>query len=276
MQRVKFPCGSRKRPKSSLLDCPNEILLYIADMLEPSKRDINSLLRTGRFMQRLLTPVLYRHAAHITTQTGRSLLRVACIKGQVSRLQLLLVHGGARLNINARELQCRTTVLHAAVMVRRVEVVHLLLSHHAAVNAVDVNGWTPLHWAAMGGYCEVAVVLLDHGADTGVKAPFGRGATPLHFAAGKGHLGMVRLLLQRGACAVVLDNYGLQPFHHAVWANEREAANVLAEHGGGRGRSEVRRLCRIGIAESEIGTAEMWCHLLVEAEKWQAGPFGRN
>lgn len=227
-------------------------------------------------MQHLLTPVLYRHAAHISMQTGRSLFRVACIKGQVSRVQLLLVHGGARLNINARELGCRTTVLHAAVMVRRVEVVNLLLSHHAAVDAVDVNGWTPLHWAAMAGYCEVAVVLLDHGADTDVIAPFGRGATPLHFAAGNGHLGMVRLLLQRGACAVLLDDYGLQPFHHAVWAKEREAANLLADYGSARGRSEVRQLSRIGIEESEIGTAQMWCHLLVQAEKWQAGLYARN
>lgn len=209
-------------------------------------------------------------------QTGRSLLRLACIKGQGSLLQLQLFHGGARVKINRRELQCRTTVLHAAVMLQRVEVIQILLAHHAAVNAVDVNGWTPLHWAAMAGYCQVAAVLLDHHADTGAKTPFSRGAIPLHFAAGKGHTDIVRLFLQRGASAVLLDNDGLRPFHHAVWAKEREAAAVLAEHGGGCGGRGFRGLCRIGIEESAIGTAQMWCHMVVEAEQWQAGPYARN
>lgn len=41
--------------------------------------------------------------------------------------------------------------------------VELLLANGAAVDAVQLQGWTPLHAAASRGRLEVVRVLLDHG-----------------------------------------------------------------------------------------------------------------
>jgi len=56
--------------------------------------------------------------------------------------------------------------------------VQALVRAGADVNAVDVNGWTPLHCAVAFGNYATAVRLLELGAD--VKVRDGRGRTPLH------------------------------------------------------------------------------------------------
>ena len=57
----------------------------------------------------------------------------------------------------------------------------LLLARGASSHVADsVNGWTQLHWAALGGSVEVARLLLDAGAS--LDAQSCGGCTPLHIA----------------------------------------------------------------------------------------------
>jgi ankyrin repeat protein len=65
--------------------------------------------------------------------------------------------------------------------------VERLLSVGADVNAKDVNGWTPLHWACMKGHVTVVIELMEHGADIEVTT-ITLGWMPLHLACLKGHL----------------------------------------------------------------------------------------
>ncbi|HLH32396.1 MAG TPA: ankyrin repeat domain-containing protein, partial [Terriglobia bacterium] len=55
-----------------------------------------------------------------------------------------------------------------------------LLKQHADVNAPDVDGMTPLHWAAHWDQFELAKMLLAAGANA--KATNRYGVTPLHEA----------------------------------------------------------------------------------------------
>lgn len=71
----------------------------------------------------------------------------------------------------------------------------------AAVGAKDVDGRTPLHWAASGGREELCRWLLGRGAE--VNTADDGGWTPLASAASAGHLGVVKLLLSNGGDANV-------------------------------------------------------------------------
>lgn len=59
------------------------------------------------------------------------------------------------------------------------------------------NGYTPLHIAAKKNQTNIALALLQYGAETNVLTK--QGVSPLHLAAQEGHAEMVSLLLRKGA-----------------------------------------------------------------------------
>jgi len=64
------------------------------------------------------------------------------------------------------------------------------------VNALDNDGWTPMHYAAWYGQLAAVQLLLDTpGADANAPAKE-TGARPLHLAAGTGRVDVVQLLLR--------------------------------------------------------------------------------
>lgn len=65
----------------------------------------------------------------------------------------------------------------------------LLLKHGAFANATTVAGFTPLHFAAMGGHYYTLAVLLQHGAAKSARD--NNGDTPLHWAAKGGQADLV-------------------------------------------------------------------------------------
>lgn len=95
---------------------------------------------------------------------------------------------------NKKEQQ---TPLHIASRLGNVDIAMLLLQHGADVDAVTKDSYTPLHIAAKEGQDEVAAVLLEHGASS--TAATKRGFTPLHLAAKYGNMKVAKLLLQKDA-----------------------------------------------------------------------------
>jgi ankyrin repeat protein len=79
---------------------------------------------------------------------------------------------------------------------RRV-VLNFILDEGYQINEIDNDNRTLLHIAAREGHKEVALLLIDRGADMSAKAC--KMLTPLHEAAANGYEGLVQLLLDRGA-----------------------------------------------------------------------------
>ena len=79
-------------------------------------------------------------------------------------------------------------------------------------------------WACMCGHEEVAVFLLDHGAD--LHGPADSGATALHWAAGAGKVELVKLLIQRGAALEVINRWGGTVLEHAGYGFEHNRSDV--------------------------------------------------
>ena len=104
-------------------------------------------------------------------------------------------------------------------------------------NVYSADGFTPLHFAAMGGHVDAARALLDAGADPNamsrhrfVKVRPLHTATALEVSTGNPEL--VRVLLERGADANGRsEEGGFTPLHNAAGSGAAELVRILLEHG---------------------------------------------
>ena len=134
-------------------------------------------------------------------------LHAAVTTGNVDIAQLLLNHGA---NVNALDDE-GWSPLHRAS--RSLDVLELLLEQQADVNILGNDEQTPLYLASQYGELEVARVLLRYGAAVDARDKNGR--TPLIAASRLGHLALVRLLIQNGAAMDSQDNKGWTPLQSA-------------------------------------------------------------
>jgi ankyrin repeat protein len=161
---------------------------------------------------------------------------------------MALIDCGA--DIDARNKQGRTPLL-TAVMEGRHEIVRLLLSKGAKLDAMDDEGDTTLHltWSK-----DIAMAVIDCGAD--IEARNKQGRTPLLTATANGSYEIVWLLLSKGAKPDAMDNEGNTALHLATDEDIAMAliaggANIEARNKQGRtplltatekGRHEIVRL----------------------------------
>ncbi len=81
----------------------------------------------------------------------------------------------------------------------------------ADLNARDMWGETPLHYAAMNGYTDSVEALLAAGADVNAREGF-IGNTPLHNAASCRHEEICKSLIREGADLHSPNRYGETPY----------------------------------------------------------------
>ena len=112
--------------------------------------------------------------------------------GDTAQVVLFLQEG---IDVNASNKDERTA-LHEAAGYCHTDTVRTLITWKANVNKV-VKDQSPLTGAAINGCVEVALLLLDAGADVNVTA--NGGMQPLIWAVKTGRTSTVKLLLERGA-----------------------------------------------------------------------------
>lgn len=95
------------------------------------------------------------------------------------------------------------------------------------VNSCNVDGFTPLHVAALHGHAGLAALLIRHGAN--VNARTNQSATPLHLASQNSHVQVVRFLLECNAKLNKKDHYGNTPLIHACLCGNLETATTLLQ-----------------------------------------------
>ncbi len=103
---------------------------------------------------------------------------------------------------------------------------HLRLAEQLIARGADVNktGWTPLHYAATGGHVDLVQLLLEHHAYIDAESP--NGTTPLMMAAHYGTPTVTQLLLEEGADLTLKNQKGLTAYDFA-YANPNKAALAL-------------------------------------------------
>jgi ankyrin repeat protein len=175
------------------------------------------------------------------------------------------------------------TALHFAARAGFVDVVDVLLRHHADVNALDNRGRSALMEACHGGPWkhepadEIVQRLLDHGAqiDLFQAAAMGRtdlvaslldrdaslldipdaqGKTALFHAAHNNRLAAVKLLVERGADVNQTDAVGTAALHRTSGQCSDELIQYLIDHG-----ADAHLCCYVACGD-ESGTRRVLAH----------------
>ena len=118
-------------------------------------------------------------------------LNVACIKGRLPIVKLLLAHK-ASLSIAD---STGSVPLNEAAFHGHYDVVEYLCSHGADIHVPNDFGWEPHHVAVLRNHHRVFTCLVDYGANCAHCTP--DGLTVLHIAAMNGHLDIVKDIVKR-------------------------------------------------------------------------------
>ncbi|UKZ57383.1 hypothetical protein TrVGV298_011238, partial [Trichoderma virens] len=137
----------------------------------------------------------------------------------------LLINAHADVNVKAKD---GSTPLHMAV--KRKDIVQILLDNDADMEAIDLEGRTPLYQALADGTIGVADLLIDKGADVATAAKDGR--TPLHMALTEyGPPEAIELLLKLGADIDAWDDFGQTPLLISIYKKNWGIAELLLKEG---------------------------------------------
>jgi len=155
----------------------------------------------------VLRILLEHRATSITRHKLNDSLRLSCINGHVSIVQILLSYGADFDN----EDKENPTALQIACSNGNEDFVNMLLAHGADVNAQSGPAGHALRVACSAGHEKIVDILLAHGAD--VNAPGGCSVkNALHDACSEGHNKIVHMLLNHGADA----NANCEPIGNAL------------------------------------------------------------
>ncbi|OBT94388.2 hypothetical protein VE01_07710 [Pseudogymnoascus verrucosus] len=177
-------------------------------------------------------------------EEGRTTLHHGVMNGHAKIVSLLL-NSGANLEVqSAREHFAPSstiynapvwsysenwTALHFAAAYGKADIAMILLQHGANIDAVDSHGQTSLHLASTKGTVETVRVLLDYYPK--LEAIDNVGARASHKAAASGHLDIVRLLIDQDCRINAITSRFETLLHLAVKNQHTEVAAFLIAHG---------------------------------------------
>jgi hypothetical protein len=161
--------------------------------------DINTLVRTTRALNQLLTTYMYRCAKDLRSRRGYGMpyLLLAVKAGNLVAVRHF-IEVGTSVNMSDPTEDTIPTALHRCVKEGYIKMAQLLIQHGVNMSPVNHFGETPLHNAIGGELEEIwARLLVDAGAD--ICASTTAGGTILSWATTCGKISTVQLLLERGA-----------------------------------------------------------------------------
>ena len=127
-----------------------------------------------------------------------------------------------KIDVEARNSKDESPLMLASLR-GMAELVRQLLDKGADVNK---PGWTPLHYAATSGHLQIMDLLLEHHAYIDAASP--NGSTPLMMAAMYGTPSAVKLLLEAGADPLLKNDLGLTAIDFAQRASRKESVDIIA------------------------------------------------
>lgn len=151
----------------------------------------------------------------------RTALSVASEQGDFELVCGVL--GRNNLNVNFANIEGRSPISYAAGN-GHAEISKTLLQHGANAHLPDLNGRTPLSWAAGGGHISTVRLLLSPVYNVNANSQDGLGQTPFIWACANGHLQVVNIFLaQHNIFPAYPTDYNGNPPLSIAAANGRES-----------------------------------------------------
>lgn len=150
---------------------------------------------------------------------GQPALMLAMQKSSNKVAEVLLNWKTTNLSIHNPQNE---TPLMLAAITNQLDWAKKLIAHGADVNQ---QGWTPLHYAATKGHIEMMRLLMEHHAYLDAESP--NGTTPLMMAAHYGTPMATKLLLEEGADPRLKNQLGINALAFALKANHPESAQYI-------------------------------------------------
>ena len=104
----------------------------------------------------------------------------------------------------------------------------ILIEKGADINAKEINGYTPLHFAVMHEKIPIASMLIKHGSN--VQSSCNSGNTPLHLACARS-LELSKLLINNGGDVNAVNLNGQTPIRFAMSTNQLSVVDMLIKEG---------------------------------------------
>ncbi|KAK6108980.1 Ankyrin repeats (3 copies) family protein [Brugia pahangi] len=178
---------------------------------------------------------------------------VAC--GQLEAL-ITLLESGARVdcvdNQGAQAVHYAAAATTNDITLERCEaILHILLKYGANVNARDIDGRTPILWAASCGNLEIVIILSQIGGDIYATDRDQLGA--IHCAASHGHIHIIEYLISNLDPFIVnsVDRNGDTALFYAVTLGHYECARLLLLNGAEVNHQDRHLRCPIHCAAAK-------------------------
>lgn len=162
----------------------------------------------------------------------------AAARGDVKLIRQLLADDPASLELPDKTFNKRTP-LQIAIANKRKDAVAAMIAAGAKLDAVDADGYSALHIAIIHDQTEIALGLIDKGANVTLATADRlsvRDLTPLHLAASQHNEKVIRRLLDAKVPINAVDSQGRQPLHRALVGGNRgnnaadKSARVVLPH----------------------------------------------
>ena len=171
---------------------------------------------------------------HLLLTTIAAVVLVGCgesddiwTAAEEGNIEAVKQHLAAGTDVNIQDFD-GWTPLHWAAMEGHKKTAELLIANGADVDLKDNLGWSAL---LITDHMKIAELLISNGADVNLKNMDGN--TPLQYAAMAGQTGIAKLLLIKEADLNTKNINGKRPLD---WAMTTEIADLLRKHGGKTGR----------------------------------------
>lgn len=187
------------------ISCQEDYLLYMFTLI----RDSNEI-QLDRFLK------IPYSAFKEDTQSRRSKCHPLCVC-EKCETKISMDESGM-CNVNDKSSQRQLTMLHIAAIYNAPKIVGQLINQGADVNAKDVDGFTPLHYASQKGYQKVLFMLL-HNQNDSVNLRTNKQQTALILASMYGHEQCVKALL-----------FFAEHMHSSIDINAQDSDGMTALH----------------------------------------------